>query len=158
MPDGFTLASEVVPNKVIKDATYIELVNTPQARAITLPLWLIWGLFGFTYYAVVLFIARMYSNQDHLHDNRSSNDGAQQQQQQHCEFDYAALFFNAASETVALLISAQLIDRLGRVRSQSAFYALGGIAVVLLGTQPSAPWMFFLAVLARMSAMSSSVS
>lgn len=129
------------------EGSYVDLVRTAAARRITLPLWAIWGLFGFTYFGLILFQSRVYSNQDSVQESVS----------QSCEFDYAPIFLNSASESVAVLISVALIDKLGRVRSQAVFYSIGGVAVIAMGMGVSPGAVLFFSIVARMCAMSASV-
>jgi hypothetical protein len=126
----------------------VDLVATKRARRITFPLWIIWGLFGFTYYGLVLYVSRIYSS-------THRDDGSDPVR---CDFDYPPIFYNAASESVAILISAALIDIMGRKQSQSAFYALGGVAVMCAGFEWSPGWVLGLSILARMCSMSATVS
>jgi MFS family permease len=129
-------------------SSYVDLVATKSARRITFPLWIIWGLFGFTYYGLVLYVSRIYSS-------THRDDGSDPVR---CDFDYPPIFYNAASESVAILISAALIDLMGRKQSQSAFYALGGVAVMCAGFEWSPGWVLGLSILARMCSMSATVS
>ncbi len=34
----------------IVDADYIDLIKRPEIRKVTIPLWIVWIVFGFTYY------------------------------------------------------------------------------------------------------------
>lgn len=134
---------------VESEGSYFDLVRTAAARRITFPLWTIWGLFGFTYFGLILFQSRVYSNQDAVAGSES--DSAK------CEFSYGPIFFNAASESLAVLVSIALIDQLGRVRSQAVFYTIGGVAVIAMGAGVSPNAVLFFSIIARMCAMSSSV-
>lgn len=151
---AFTLVPKDGEVESESEGAFLDLIRTKAARRITIPLWAIWGLFGFTYFGLVLFQSRVYSNQDSfLHkDNNSDADALK------CEFDYAPLFYNAASESLAVLISIALIDTLGRVKSQVVFYSLGGVAVACMGLGLSPGAVLFFSIVARMCALSSSVS
>lgn len=151
------LNGKVVVNFIVVDNTasdlchagsYIDLVRTPDARNITLPIWAIWGLYGFTYYGLILFQGRLFSNQDYLSDNVVR--GA-------CRFDYASIFYNASSEMFAVLISAALIDSIGRVHSQSLFYFVGGVALIAMGYPMSSRVLLAVSIVARMCSMSGTV-
>ena len=128
--------------------SYKELIATPEARRVTLPLWVIWGLFGFTYYGIILFVSRVYSNQDDV-----SHSGAPR-----CNFQYTAIFYNATSEIFSVFISAALIETLGRVKSQSVFYAIGGIGVMCMGLTTSPAAVLLFSLIARMGINSGLVS
>ena len=39
----------------------------PDHRSITIPLWVVWGCFGFVYYGVILFVSRIFT--DHGEDD-----------------------------------------------------------------------------------------
>eukprot|EP01032_Pedospumella_encystans_P026912 gene26912-30426_t len=127
-------------NSVEVHGSYKELVDTPEARRITLPLWLIWAAVGFSYYGTILFVSRVYSNQDNI-----SQDSTPQ-----CEFNYAAIFYNASAEIVSVFISAWLIEPLGRIKSQSVFYLIGGVSVFCMGVTSNPGAVLFFALLARM--------
>jgi len=135
------------PQAEESESSYLDLIRTAAARRVTLPLWTIWGLFGFTYFGLILFQSRVYSNQDSVAETDSAR----------CEFDYGPIFFNAASESLAVLVSVALIDKLGRVRSQAVFYTIGGVAVIAMGAGASPHAVLFFSIVARMCAMSSSV-
>ena len=128
--------------------SYKELVDTPEARRITLPLWTIWALVGFTYYGVILFVSRVYSNQDSLAQDEAPR----------CEFNYAAIFYNATAEIMSVLISASLIEQLGRVKSQSVFYVVGGLGVMSMGLTSNEHAVLFFSLIARMGINSGLVS
>ena len=135
-------------NTVEVHGSYKELVDTPEARRITLPLWLIWAAVGFSYYGTILFVSRVYSNQDNI-----SQDSTPQ-----CEFNYAAIFYNASAEIVSVFISAWLIEPLGRIKSQSVFYLIGGVSVFCMGVTSNPGAVLFFALLARMGINSGLVS
>lgn len=138
----FILTSDL--GKDLHDGSYWDLLSTKEARSITVPLSAIYGLYGFTYYGLILFESRLFSNQDNVASIA-------------CEFDYGPIFYNAASEFVAVLLSAAVIDKLGRVRSQSLFYTVGGIGVILIGLEISPTAILVVSIAARMCAMSASV-
>lgn len=131
-----------------QEGSYWELVRTQESRRITLPLWAIWAAFGFSYYGVILFVSRIYSNADLITEGGVPA----------CEFNYAAIFYNAAAEVVSVVISAGLIESLGRRWSQSVFYALGGVAVMCMGFKQSPGALLFFSLMARMCVNSGLVS
>jgi len=131
------------------EASYFDLVATREARKITLPIWAIWGLYGFTYYGLVIFEGRIFSNQDELQSTH--NQGS-------CMFDYGPIFYNAASEFAAVLVSAGLINRIGRVHSQALFYTIAGGAMIAMGQRSLSPALvLFFSIVARMGTMSGTV-
>jgi MFS family permease len=132
---------------VTAEASYLDLIRSAKLRRIVLPLWTVWGIFGFTYYALILFVNRRYTAQE-----------AGRHSFNQCDFNYSAIFVNAAFETVGLLCSGMLIDVLGRIKTQSVFYILAGIAAFAMGFDSSSATLMFFSVLGRMSIMASSVS
>ena len=137
----FTLAPSIIDlSDEGKEGSYLDLFATKSAQQITVPLWIVWASFGFSYYGVILFVSRVYSNQDEV----SSSTGPI------CSFNYPAIFYNAAAEIISVIISASLIEKLGRVYSQSLFYALGGVAVILMGFEFSPTSVLFFSIMARM--------
>lgn len=144
----FTIAGSMHDTEINRDGSYRDLIRTKAARRITFPLWAIWALFGFTYYGIILFVSRVYSNQDDILASGVPK----------CEFNYAAIFYNAAAEIVSVFISAGLIERLGRVKSQSVFYVIGGLGVLLMGMEFSPGAVLFFSIVARMGINSALVS
>jgi MFS family permease len=57
----FTLKCEEKNEHTVQDAHYIDLMTHKEVRNITLPLWFVWFAFGFTYYGLILFVGRLYS-------------------------------------------------------------------------------------------------
>ena len=144
----FVITSDASSSKEIHEGSYLDLVRTKEARRVTFPIWAIWGLFGFSYYGLVLFQSRIFSNQDSLSEEGSEGT---------CKFDYGPIFYNSASEFFAVLFCASLIDRMGRVWSQSLFYIIAGVGVIMMGYNLSFGVVLFFSILARMGAMSASV-
>ena len=91
----------LLPPPQSADLTYLDLLRHPGARRVSLPLWAVWGLFGFTYYGIILFVGRMYTT------SGSGDDGSHS-----CSFDYSSIFINATSEVAGVTISALAIDRM----------------------------------------------
>jgi hypothetical protein len=137
----FTLNSE--QHEHLKDASYLELIQTKESRAISFPLWTIWGLFGFTYYGLILYVARLYSTED---------DGSS------CRFDYQSIFINASAELFGVAVCASIIDRFGRIKTQAALYVFSAFFVATLGLPMSISSLLVLAFLGRMAIMAASVS
>ena len=135
-------------SKTAKEGSYADLMQTKEARRITLPLWAIWGLFGITYYGLLLFVSRIYSNE--------SSAGSTETKQ--CEFNYPPIFYSAVSEVGGVMLCVFLVDKLGRVNSQTLFYTVGGISVMTMGFKFSPGVVLFLSIISRLAAMSSSVS
>ena len=121
------------------------LFATKEMRAISIPITMIWLIFGFTYYGIILFITRIYDTTSH---------GSAE-----CSFDYDALLINASSEFLGLLVAIALIDWFGRVHSQALFYGIGALSLAILGgihgmLNPTS--VLFLSLFTRASAMGAS--
>eukprot|EP01038_Epipyxis_sp_PR26KG_P007600 gene7600-10349_t len=138
----FTIISD--STKVHKDASYLDLILIPQNRNISLPLWSIWFLFGFTYYGLILYVSRLYSN-------TSKDSGSDT-----CSFDYQDIFINASSEIIGITFVAFFIDSWGRVRSQSIFYVIGGLAILFMGFDPPNAYVLMLSIIGRIAIMAAS--
>lgn len=142
LPD-FSL-SEAGLDEEEKDANYLDLITKPEIRKISLPLWTIYLMYGFTYYGVILFVNRLYSN---LNSDDGDDDGSS------CDFDYSAIFINSSAEVVGFFLPSLLIDRLGRRGSQVLWYGLGGLMVFIMGFGLNSNGLIVIAYLARMAAM-----
>jgi len=95
------------------------LLLSPEFRWISVPLWTIWLGFGFTYYGMILFVARLFSSE--------SDDSAV------CSFNYISIFSNASTEVIGIALVALIIDYFGRTPTQGSLYLLSGITVAILG-------------------------
>lgn len=150
LPD-FVISSDF--SKTAKEVSYWDLISTTEARKLTIPLWLIWGLFGFTYYGLIIFVSRIYSNIDSSDSSNENTEGGELV----CKFDYGPIFYNASSEGLAVLINTVLVDRLGRKFAQTLFYSIGGFALIMLPLHSESSWALSFSIIARICAMSSSV-
>lgn len=130
------------------NGSYFDLIKTGAMRKVSLPLWTIWGIFGFTYYGLILLVARMY-NTDQSDDD--AGDG-----EKTCSFDYSNIFMNASSEMVGVFASSLVIDRMGRVKTQTLFYFMAGVAVFCTGLELPPTGLLIMAMLGRGSIMGAS--
>ena len=132
-----------------ENVSYVDLVATPNLRAISFSLWIIWTSFGFTYYGIILLVTRL--NTEPPRPYSPDYKGPI------CEFDYEDIFYNATAEFVGVFLTALVIDSWGRNRTQAYMYTAGGIAVLMVGFQlPTASLSPYVAMVARMAAMASS--
>lgn len=93
---------------------------------ILLPLYFVWFVLGFGYYAYVLFLSKIFTTESTV--NSSDIDSAQ------CSFEYGELFFSALFEVLGVLLGVYLLRwQFGRVTLQSCFYGLTALCVVGLG-------------------------
>jgi len=114
----------------------------------TLPLWIVWFLFGFTYYGLILLIASLYSTSSSSSSSIAS-----------CSFDYQDIFLSACAEFLGVTMCALVIDRWGRVRSQISFYLLAAASVLCLAGGPQGITVYgfvAMSMLARVAAMGAS--
>lgn len=144
----------------------------PDHRNISIPLWIIWMCFGFSYYGIILFIGRIFnttasetesgtisggtdlslltSSSPSLLSSYSSNEELV------CEFNYSAIFLSAMSEILGVGITAILIDSFGRITTQSCLYAGSSISVLLMGLNFPHITLIILSICARICIMGSS--
>jgi len=120
-----------------EDATYWELLQDPAARKVNGPIWITWLMFGFTYYGIILFVGRLYEKKND--DNES------------CSFNYADVFYNAASEFVGCTLALLCIDSWGRRYTQGVFYAISGFSVFLMGFETNAIFVLIVGMMARLT-------
>ena len=117
----FTLVEPARRNTIDHTITLADFCGGEKFR-ITVPLWAIWFLFGLTYYGIILLTARVYQK------GSDDDDG-----EFVCDFSYAEIFISSASEVAGIALTAVIIDRWGRIGSQTTLYAGAGIGVVLMG-------------------------
>ena len=104
-------------------ASYSDLIYNREIFRLSLPLWIVWFLFGFTYNGILLFSIKLFSFSSHG-DSENIN---------LCVFDYSSIFLNSIAEFSGVTVCALCIDKLGRQRTQSFFYLLTGVSVFALG-------------------------
>lgn len=119
--EPFTLVTELNASTSSKEkqVNILDLIKTKESRWISCPLWAVWGLFGLSYYGIILLVSRMYTSV------RVGDGGA-------CAFDYQAIFINSSAEIVGVFLSSAMVDSLGRRPTQVLLYSLGGAAVALM--------------------------
>ena len=144
--EPFRLAGVTVDELSIKDATYMDLFRDKEAMRTSIPLWIVWTMFGFTYYGIILFVGRLYSTDD--------DDGSDDKK---CSFDYESIFINSTAEVVGCTVCALCIDRFGRVKSQTLFYLLAGFAVFLMGFETGVTAVMVVGFMGRIGALAASV-
>jgi len=111
----------------------------PDRRDITIPAWWVWLTMGFTYYGIVLLVARVYAHTD--------DDGELE-----CSFEFVKIFINACMEGLGNIIVISTVDRLGRVHLQTLLYSLAAVGVFFMGLKDqgiNSGFVFFCASLAR---------
>lgn len=136
----------LICDTAVNDGDYFDLIRKKHLRNITLPLWLVWAIFGLTYYGIILFVSRIYAK---ANDDDSNNK---------CSFDYSSIFINSLAELGGVTISAFFLDRFGRIKMQIVFYFISGIAVFLMGFESSPVSILVTSIIGRMAVMAASVS
>ena len=120
------------------------LLSAPH-RWVSVPLWMTWLGFGFSYYGVILLVTRLFTDPA----SASASAGS-------CSFDYPAIFFNATSEVVGVMAAALFIDKLGRTRSQALLYLSAAVCVLCVGLPMQYSLTTFVSVMARLATMGAS--
>jgi len=77
---------------------------SPENRAVSIAIWVIWFSFGFSYYGVILLASRIYS------DNSSNSDRDDNSSSESCSFDYLPIFLNSISEVVGIAAVTMVIN------------------------------------------------
>ena len=90
------------------------------------PLWITWFSFGFAYYGVILFVARIYDNVDATHDNQGGHDLT-------CNFDYMSIFINASAELFGIFLVVNFIEVTGRTIIAFVTFLLASCTTMVMG-------------------------
>jgi len=114
----------------------------PYLRWISFPLWIVWFTFGFSYYGVILFVARLFTS-----TTTSTTE---------CSFDYQSIFLNSIAEILGVAITVGFIDKFGRSRSQAILYLLAGVFALSMGLSLPFAFLSIVSGLGRMFAMGAS--
>lgn len=146
-PDGMTIVDEDEEG----DSTICDLL-APNWRRTTLLLWVTWAGQAFLYYGTIIAVTLVFATEQGDDDHESNRA---------YEFDYGAIFAAGSSELAGTTLVIFLIDRVGRVPSQSISYLLGGLSAFALcilasGSSPNRSHLIATAFLARMFMMSGS--
>ena len=112
---------------------------SPQHVKLTIPLWIVWFCFGFSYYGVILFVNVVFEK------HNDADDGMV------CDFDYAPIFYSACSELIGLYLITLLIDDKGRVFTQTGSFVCAAIFVALMGIHMAYAPLLIMSLLARAS-------
>jgi MFS family permease len=129
-----TTASAQTPIPTVHTHHIYDLFRTWKSCRITLSLWTIWFIFGFTYYGIVLFVYRRFTDHTNLHSN-TGNDTNESESLDRCgDIQYLSVVFNSLSEIAGVALCSVLIDRIGRIHTQIMFFVSSGFAVVAMGS------------------------
>uniref|UniRef100_A0A7S2S4X9 Major facilitator superfamily (MFS) profile domain-containing protein n=1 Tax=Rhizochromulina marina TaxID=1034831 RepID=A0A7S2S4X9_9STRA len=143
LPDDFTLFEGGETEK--GEFNVKALFSTPYLRRTTLLLWVVWISFGLGYYGVILLITRVFQHTEN--DDNGSKE---------CSFEYSDIFVSTLSELLGIAWAVFTIDRYGRRPTQGFFYALAGVACIVLGAPSSHGARVFFAFIARAGMMAGS--
>jgi MFS family permease len=147
----FPVGTKVIDDEEEGDINCLDLLS-PNWRNITLTLWGTWAGFAFVYYGTIIAITLVFDGSE-----QTSIDSDQNMY----SFDYGAILASASAEVAGTTLIILLVDRVGRIPSQSASYLFGGISVFclcILASQdnPHRGQLILTAFLARMFFMSAS--
>jgi len=148
----FPPGTRLIDEEDEENGNFCELL-APQWRRIILTMWGAWAGFAFCYYGAIIVITLVFSE---VEDENAADESGNLY-----SFDYAAIFASASSEIAGTTLIILLIDRIGRIPSQTACYIGGGIMVFVLcllrsRDEPSRGAMVAAAFLTRMFYMSAS--
>ncbi len=111
------------------------------------PLWLAWFSFGFAYYGVILFVARIYDNAG-THDNQGGHELT-------CNFDYASIFINASAELVGIFLVVNFIEITGRTIICFVSFSLAAATCMVMGATIGPTVMLTFSLIARAASVAS---
>ncbi|CAE7655062.1 svop-1, partial [Symbiodinium microadriaticum] len=149
---GIGLSKPIVDDMESR-GSIMDLCSVKTLR-VSIPLCILWCSFGMAYYATILFNGDVSQHDDDVNDDNDGHDSA-------CSFDYASTFYSALSEVIGCSIVAVIIERWGRVRSQTVLYtaaAMGAIGMGLSVSWPGKAVFTGMSVLARLGVFSASAA
>lgn len=121
-PDVFSPGTRLVGGHDDEDGSFVDLFKPKWLRT-TLLLWGAWAGFAFTYYGTIIAITLAFSG--------SSDEYLDEDAKGHYSFDYGAIFTSASSEIAGTTLVILLIDRIGRIPTQTISYIAGGTSMLL---------------------------
>lgn len=142
----FPAGTYLIQNVAEKEGSLFDLFSAKWLRT-TLLLWVAWFGLAFLYYGAILAVSLVFTE---VNDDDNAEDGVY-------DFDYQAIFISASSEIVGLVVVLMLIDRWGRIPTQTFTYIMGGVCCLFLGYaahfDASRTVLVILAFVARMAMM-----
>jgi len=102
---------------------------SPKWKRTTIHLWCAWAGFAFVYYATIMLVTLVFSSENQQGDDGDADQGIPDGSY---SFDYGAIITTASSEIAGVTLVLLVIDRVGRIPTQTVCYALGGIFVFTL--------------------------
>ena len=135
-----------------EEKSFLQFFKEKENLKISIPLWIVWGCFGLSYYGIILLTTAVYAK-DEDDDGDDDSGGS-------CSFQYQNIFFSACVESIGILLATLLIDSWGRVPTQGLFNAISGVGVLFMsagswfhGSKSRNGMLLFFSFLARIGAM-----
>jgi putative MFS transporter len=119
-----------------------------ENRGFSFPLWTAWFSFGFGYYGIILFVARIYDNADTTHDNTGGHELT-------CNFDFMSIFVNASAELVGIFMTVNFIEVTGRTFICFCAFSLAAVTSMLMGATIGPTEMLVFSLIARAASVAS---
>ena len=91
---------------------------------------------AFMYYGAIMAVSIVFSDVSANPDDNTTNADdiySDDSNGRSFDFDYGAIIITSSAEIVGLIIAIFMVDRLGRVPTQTWFYFLGGLCILILG-------------------------
>ena len=107
------------------EVRFLSMCTNPQWRKISILLGGQWYGMAFMYYGAIIAVSIVFSNIQGDSDDDDINGD-------HIDFDYGAIFITSFSETIGLTLAIMIVDRVGRVSTQTWMYLLGGTCLLVL--------------------------
>jgi hypothetical protein len=141
-----------------EEKSFLEFFQEKENLKISLPLWIVWGCFGLSYYGIILLTTAVYANDDD--DDDASGDDGNDDSGGSCSFQYQNIFLSACVESIGIVLATLLIDSWGRVPTQGLFNTVCGVGVLFMsagswfqGSKNRNGMLLFFSFLARIGAM-----
>jgi MFS family permease len=113
-----------------KDASLLDLLST-KFISLNLRVWTIWFCIGFCYYGIVLFISRIFVENDK--DDDGDVDNAEKNR---CSFKFLSMFISSLAEVPAALMPMFMLGVFARNTLQALYCSLAAVSCILLGAVP----------------------
>ncbi|OEU22218.1 MFS general substrate transporter [Fragilariopsis cylindrus CCMP1102] len=91
---------------------------------------------AFMYYGAIMAVSIVFSDVSANPDDNTTNADdiySDDSNGRSFDFDYGAIIITSSAEIIGLIIAIFMVDRLGRVPTQTWFYFLGGLCILILG-------------------------
>lgn len=132
----FPPGTELAPEPHHDEASIADLFK-PRWIKIILYLWGTWGLSAFGYYGTIMAITNVFSEESS--DERKTGFQENENDAGGYGFDFSAIFVSSGAELLGTTLAIVTVDKMGRMKSQMASYALAGLSVGILCILASSP-------------------